>query len=81
MLFSQEQLDFLNKNFARVTHNHTWDEVVDPADQQTVTAAFEGLDEALFETDEAVEVLTARVNELAEEEPMDEEEQSMDDAD
>jgi hypothetical protein len=49
--FTQEQLDFLNKHFAPLPHNHTWEQVVD-TDGQTISEAFENLDEAISELGE-----------------------------
>ena len=45
-LFSAEQIAFLDKRYARIPHDHTWEQVKD-TDGQTVADAFEAIDAAI----------------------------------
>ena len=47
-LFTAEQIAFLDKRYARIPHDHTWEQVKD-TDGQTVGDAFEAVDAAIEE--------------------------------
>lgn len=47
-LFTAEQIAFLDKRYARIPHDHTWEQVKD-TDGQTVAEAFEAVDMAIEE--------------------------------
>lgn len=45
-LFTAEQIAFLDRRYARIPHDHTWEQVKD-TDGQTVADAFEAIDAAI----------------------------------
>lgn len=47
-LFTPEQLAYLDSRYAKIPHNHTWEQVKD-TDGQTVGEAFEAVDAAIEE--------------------------------
>ena len=53
-LFTAEQIAFLDKRYARIPHDHTWEQVKD-TDGQTVADAFEAIDAAIEAIDAAIE--------------------------
>lgn len=50
-LFTPEQLAYLDKRYARIPHDHTWEQVKD-SDGQTVADAFASVDCAFEELEE-----------------------------
>lgn len=47
-LFTPEQLAYLDSRYARIPHDHSWEQVKD-TDGQTVSDAFANVDEAVAE--------------------------------